>query len=98
MFLFLAAAGLNLQAESYNMVLFTPLYVGEGGTTDDPVTDTSTELQAMGRVHRPGQTKSQVNVYRLCVNGPNGEECLDGQLIRRNTDTETIEMATNSDE
>ena len=39
------AAGLNLQAECYNMILFTPLYVGVGGSSDDPVWDASTELQ-----------------------------------------------------
>jgi len=92
------AAGLNLQAESYNLILFTPLYVGEGGTTDDPVADVSVELQSIGRVYRPGQAKDQVNVYRIHVKGPHGEECLDGLLIRRNTDKETKEMATNSDE
>jgi len=91
-------AGLNLQAESYNLILFTPLYVGEGGTTDDPVADVSVELQSIGRVYRPGQAKDQVNVYRIHVKGPHGEECLDGLLIRRNTDKETKEMATNSDE
>lgn len=39
------AAGLNLQAECYNLILFTPLYIGVGGSTDDPVWDASTELQ-----------------------------------------------------
>lgn len=90
------AAGLNLQTECHNLILFTPLYVGEGGTTSDPVSDVSTELQAIGRVYRPGQTKRLVNVYRIHLCGPDGQECLDGQLIRRNKDRETIEMATNS--
>lgn len=92
------AAGLNLQAECNNMILFTPLYIGEGGTSGDPVSDASTELQAIGRVFRPGQPKSKVNVYRIEVQGPKGEECLDGHLIRRNTDKETIEMAVNADD
>lgn len=90
------AAGLNLQSECNNLILFTPLYVGEGGTTGDAVTDASTELQAIGRVYRPGQTKQEVNVYRIEVRGPTDEECLDGQLIRRNTDEETIAMAVNA--
>mmetsp|Transcript_11332 Transcript_11332/g.18750 ORF Transcript_11332/g.18750 Transcript_11332/m.18750 type:complete len:501 (+) Transcript_11332:3935-5437(+) len=95
---FAHAAGLNLQAECSNMILFTPLYIGDGGTTSDPIADASTELQAIGRVFRPGQAKSKVNFYRIHVEGPNGEECLDGKLIRRNTDKETIEMAVNADD
>lgn len=90
------AAGLNLQTESNNLILFTPLYVGEGGTTGDAVADASTELQAIGRVYRPGQTKQQVNVYRIEIRSPHNEECLDGQLIRRNIDEETVAMATNA--
>jgi len=90
------AAGLNLQSECNNLILFTPLYVGEGGSSSDPVADTSTELQAIGRVHRPGQPKPEVHVYRIEIQGPNGEECLDGQLIRRNTDQENLEMAVNA--
>ena len=95
---FAHAAGLNLQAECNNLILFTPLYVGEGGTSGDPVGDASTELQAIGRVFRPGQPKSKVHVYRIEVEGPNGEECLDTHLIRRNTDEETIQMAINADD
>ena len=90
------AAGLNLQTESSNMILFCPLYVGEGGTTGDAVADASTELQAIGRVFRPGQLKDHVNVFRIEVRSPDDEECLDGQLIRRNTDEETVAMATNA--
>jgi hypothetical protein len=92
------AAGLNLQSECYNLIIFTPLYVGNGGTTDDPVADASTELQCIGRVYRAGQRRPQVQVFRIQVNGPEGEECLDGHLIRRNTDEETIAMAINADE
>ena len=62
------------------MILFTPLYIGVGGTSGDPVSDASTELQAIGRVFRP----------------VNGEEALDSHLIRRNTDKETIQMAVNA--
>ena len=54
------AAGLNLQTESYNVILFHPLYSGNGGTSDDPVQDVSVELQAIGRVFRNGQTKTKV--------------------------------------
>lgn len=90
------AAGLNLQSESYNLVLFTPLYVGNGGATDDAVSDVSTELQAIGRVYRPGQTHPVVNVFRIEVRGPNNESCLDEYLIRRNTDKETRDMAVNA--
>ena len=92
------AAGLNLQAECYNLILFTPLYVGEGGANSDPVADVSTEEQAIGRVFRPGQTKPRVNLYRIEVKGPNGEDCLDGQIIRRNTDEETKKMAVNAED
>jgi hypothetical protein len=92
------AAGLNLQTECYNLILFTPLYVGEGGANSDPVADVSTEEQAIGRVFRPGQTKQVVNVYRIEVKGPNGEDCLDGQIIRRNTDEETKKMAVNAED
>lgn len=95
---FAHAAGLNLQTECYNLVLFTPLYVGEGGASGDPVADASTELQAIGRVYRPGQTHPLVHLYRIEVQGPEGEECLDGMLIRRNTDEETKSMAINSGE
>jgi hypothetical protein len=92
------AAGLNLQAECYNLILFTPLYVGSGGASSDPVSDTSTELQAIGRVFRAGQTHTKVNIFRIEVQGPDGEECLDGQLIQRNTDEHIIEMAVNAGE
>ena len=92
------AAGLNLHTQCHNMVLFSPLYVGEGGASGDPVSDTSTELQAMGRVFRPGQTKQEGDLFRIEVRGPNDEECLDGQLITRNTDEETKSKAINADE
>lgn len=92
------AAGLNLQTECHNLILFTPLYVGAGSSTSDPVSDASTELQAIGRVYRAGQTNHQVNVYRIEVQGPKGEECLDGQLIRRNTNEENVAMAVNAGE
>ena len=92
------AAGLNLQTECHHLILFSPYYVGDGGTTGDPVSDASTELQAIGRVFRPGQTNPEVHVYRIEVRGPEGEECLDGQLIRRNTNEETVQMATNAGE
>jgi hypothetical protein len=92
------AAGLNLQAECNNLILFTPLYVGDGGTSGDVVADVSTEMQAIGRVFRPGQPKPKVFIYRIEVKGPNGEECLDGQLIRRNTDKDTEQMAVNADD
>ncbi|OEU08217.1 hypothetical protein FRACYDRAFT_212855 [Fragilariopsis cylindrus CCMP1102] len=90
------AAGLNLQMECYNLILFSPLYIGSGGVTGNAVSDTSTELQTIGRVYRPGQPKEKVNVFRIEMLGPDGEECLDGKLIRRNTDQETVEMAINS--
>jgi len=90
------AAGLNLQTECYNLILFSPLYIGDGGSSSDDVADASTELQAIGRVHRPGQQRHEVNVYRIEIRGPEDEECLDGQLIRRNTAEETVEQATNA--
>jgi hypothetical protein len=62
------------------------------------VSDASTELQSIGRVYRPGQTRPKVYIYRIEVQGPNGEDCLDGQLIRRNMDPDTIAMAVNASE
>ena len=90
------AAGLNLQKECYNLILFNPLYVGDGGITGDPVSDASTEQQGIGRVFRPGQLRAEVNVFRLEVRGPNDEECLDGYTIRRNTDETTLAATTNA--
>lgn len=93
---FAHAAGLNLQSECYNVIFYCPLYIGNGGASGDPVSDVSTELQATGRVYRPGQVHPTVNLFRIEVRGPNDEECLDGQLIRRNTDKQTVSMAVNS--
>lgn len=90
------AAGLNLQKECYNLILYSPLYVGDGGITGDPVSDASTEQQAIGRVFRPGQLRPTVFVYRIELQGPKGEECLDGYLIRRNTDEQTLAATTNA--
>ena len=90
------AAGLNLQTECHDLILYSPLYVGDGGATSDPVSDASTEQQAIGRVFRPGQPNPVVNVFRIEVRGPDDVECLDGQLIRRNTDEETIAMTVNA--
>ncbi|KAL3937084.1 MAG: hypothetical protein SGARI_002285, partial [Bacillariaceae sp.] len=90
------AAGLNLQTECFNLILYTPLYVGEGGVSGNAVDDVSTEQQAIGRVYRPGQLRNEVNIFRLEMQGPEGEECLDGHLIRRNTDAQTLCAATNT--
>ena len=89
-------AGLNLQSECNNLILFSPLYTGAGGTSSDVVADVSTEQQAIGRVYRAGQKKKKVNIYKIIVNGPNGEEALDGQILRRNEDKDTIAMAINA--
>lgn len=89
-------AGLNLQMECHNLILFTPLYEGEGGGTGNAVNDVSKELQAIGRVYRAGQPNPEVNLYRIEVEGPEGEECLDGYLLRRNQDEETKAMAINA--
>ncbi|KAL3914573.1 MAG: hypothetical protein SGARI_000053 [Bacillariaceae sp.] len=91
-----SAAGLNLQTECYNLILFTPLYVGDGGMTGDPVHDVSTEQQAIGRVYRPGQPRPQVNVFRLEMRGPNNERIMDGHLIDRNNSVTFLEAATNT--
>ena len=80
------------------MILFSPLYVGVGGLSGDPVSDASTEMQAIGRVFRPGQPQSKVNVYRIELLGSAGEEALDTHLIRRNTDEATILAAVNADD
>jgi len=91
-------AGLNLQTECNNLVLFGPLYTGTGGTNSDPVADASSELQAIGRVYRAGQPKMTVHTFKIIAEGPEGEELLDGQILRRNTNEETIAMATNAAE
>ena len=72
------------------------VYSGDGGIESDPVGDASTELQAIGRVYRAGQRKNQVNVFKIVVNGPNGEETLDKQILRRNTDENHVAMAINA--
>lgn len=90
------AAGLNLQRECHNLILYSPLYVGDGGITGDPVSDASTEQQAIGRVFRPGQLHPEVFVYRIELQGPKSEECLDGHLIRRNTEEQTLDATTNA--
>ena len=90
------AAGLNLQTECYNLILFTPLYVGDGGMTGDPVADVSTEQQAIGRVYRPGQPRPEVNVFKLEMRGPNDEAIMDGHLIDRNESATFLEAATNT--
>lgn len=93
------AAGLNLQAACHDLIFFTPLYSGLG-LQGDQVGDCSTELQAIGRIHRIGQT-SDVRIWRLTVHGPDGEANADGTvdvtLTARTTDKETVKMATNSD-
>ncbi len=89
-------AGLNLQTECNNLILFSPLYGGTGGTSCDTVGDVSTELQAIGRVYRAGQKRPEVNLYKIVVEGPDGEEALDGQILRRNNDVDNIAMATNA--
>jgi hypothetical protein len=92
------AAGLNLQKECHNLILFNPLYVGDGGTSGDPVSDASQEQQAIGRVFRPGQVNPYVYVHRIELQGPNGESCLDRFLIDRTTDDATIKATTNAAE
>jgi hypothetical protein len=72
---FAHAAGLNLQTECYNVILFSPLYVGVGGASADPVTDTSTELQAIGRRFICIESRSKVHKQ--------GEECLDKTKRRK---------------
>lgn len=59
------AAGLNLRQECYNLILYYPLYVGDGGLTGDAVADASTEQPASGRVFRPGKLRPEVFVYRI---------------------------------
>ncbi len=90
-------AGLNLQTVCNNPGNIGPLYTGTGGTNSDAVADASSELQAICIVYRAGQTKYEVSVYKIIVEGPKGEEWLDGPLIpRRNTNDETVAMATNA--
>ena len=44
---------------------------------------------------RPGQTRPAVHLFLIEVIGPCGEEYIDGQSIRRNTDQGTVGQATN---
>jgi len=82
------ATGLNLQHSCSDIVLFAPLYTGS-----DPVTSCGQEQQAIGRVHRLGQSKP-VSVYRIIVTGPNDEETLDSVLLKRNTAEKTKQAVT----
>lgn len=82
------AAGLNLQHSCSDIVLFAPLYTGS-----DPVTSCAKEQQAIGRVHRQGQTKN-VSVYRIILKGPRRQDTLDTVVLKRNTKEETIKAVT----
>ena len=53
------------------------------------------EQQAIGRVHRPGQTKD-VHVHRLLLHGPTGQRTIDHRIFDRNTDRNVILQATNT--
>ena len=53
------------------------------------------EQQAIGRVHRPGQTQD-VHVHRLLLHGPTGQRTIDHRIFDRNTDRNVILQATNT--
>jgi hypothetical protein len=61
-------AGLNLQPPCHNLILFTPLSIGDDGNIGNPVVDVSREMQAIDkRVFRTGQLHPMVNGE--CVSG-----------------------------
>ena len=84
------AAGHNLQEACHNVIMYDPMYSGS-----DAVADASVEEQALGRVMRQGQTED-VTCYRILVQGPNGEECLDDFIVKRNLDEEVLRAATSN--
>ena len=84
------AAGHNLQEDCHNVIMYDPMYSGS-----DAVADASVEEQALGRVMRQGQTHD-VKCYRIIVKGPNGEDCLDDVIVKRNTDEEIFCAATSN--
>jgi hypothetical protein len=82
------AAGHNFQRVSHNVIMYAPLWLDEDG-----VGAAAKEQQAIGRVNRPGQTKT-VFVHRIMLQGPKGEKTIDHSLVERNTDKERIAKAT----
>ena len=84
------AAGHNLQEACHNVIMYDPMYSGPDG-----VADASVEEQALGRVMRQGQ-KHNVTCYRIIVQSPKGEPCLDEVIVKRNTDEAILCQATSN--
>ena len=84
------AAGHNLQEACHNVIMYDPMYSGPDG-----VADASVEEQALGRVMRQGQ-KHNVTCYRIIVQSPKGEPCLDDVIVKRNTDDTILCQATSN--
>lgn len=84
------AAGHNLQEACHHVIMYDPMYSGS-----DAVADASVEEQALGRVMRQGQ-REDVTCYRILVQGPNGEKCLDDCIVERNLDEDILRAATSN--
>jgi site-specific DNA-cytosine methylase len=82
------AAGHNFQYVSCEVVLCAPLWLG------DPIRSCANEVQAIGRVFRSGQSRSECNVHRVLLVGPNGAQTIDHSIHRQNTDVRNVEAAT----
>ena len=86
-------AGLNLQHGCHHVVLFAPL-AGAAQNSEQIIAAIGKEQQSIGRVRRFGQ-QSQVTVHRIVLQGPNGQETLDGVITKRNQHEDFIRSATN---
>ena len=86
-------AGLNLQHGCHHVVLYAPL-AGSGHDQEAIIGAVGKEQQSIGRVRRFGQ-KSLVTVHRIVLQGPNGQETLDGVITKRNQHDDFIRCATN---
>lgn len=87
---FVQAAGHNLQQACHNVIIFDPYYSGS-----DAVADASVEQQCIGRVYRQGQTRD-VRVFRILLQGPNYEKCLDDWIVERNENEDVLRAATSN--
>ena len=89
-------AGLNLQHGCHHVVLYAPL-ASPPKDSEKVIAAVGKEQQSIGRVRRAGQ-KHKVRIYRIVLEGPNGEKTIDGLLHERNADEQLIRSATNTAE
>ena len=89
-------AGLNLQHGCWHVVLYAPL-ASPPKDSEKVIAAVGKEQQSIGRVRRAGQ-KHTVSIYRIVLEGPDGEKTIDGLLHERNADEQLIRSATNTGE